>query len=49
MFSESHHRMHRQGELIQTTFQSVFLTAGAMLVAVITLIILFFGIVLHLI
>lgn len=44
MIGVSHSHVHRRGELIHTTIESAFLTAGTLLLTILTLLILFIGV-----
>jgi len=38
------HRIHQRGELIHNTVESAFLTAGSLLITLLTILVLFFGV-----
>jgi hypothetical protein len=44
MIGDMHSHVHRRGELIHTTIENAFLTASTLLFTLLTLVVLFFGV-----
>jgi hypothetical protein len=44
MHDAFHNRIHHRGELIHTTLTGAFLTSGALLLSLVTILILYFGV-----